>query len=204
MQRIFFYKWPALFCVLVFCLIFVGCNKEPVGPTEPDPVPPGSFMTMADFRALYPGSGDFAVPVGTKKIRGVVISNNANEAAGNYRVQDESGAGIYLYARLGSPVYPLGTILEIDAAATSPATPNGVLILFNGDLELKDVQITKVTPVAGTLDIAPRVTTAAQLNANKDLWASTLVKLNDVVITKEGNPASTGQNYRITDATGSV
>jgi hypothetical protein len=185
-------------------LVFTGCNKQPIGPTEPDPFPPGSFMSMAEFRALYPGTGEYAVPVGTKKIMGVVISNNANEAAGNYRIQDESGAGIYLYARIGSPVYPLGTTLIIDAAATSPASPNGILILFNGDLELKDVQISKITPVNFPINIAPRVATAAQLNANKDLWASTLVKMNDVVIVKEGNPASTGQNYRITDATGSV
>jgi hypothetical protein len=142
--------------------------------------------------------------MGTKKIRGVVISNNANEAAGNYRVQDESGSGIYFYSKIGSPVYSLGSILEIDAAATAPTLPNGVLTLFNGDLELKDVAITKVTVVPGTMTITPRVATTADLNQNKDSWASTLVKINDVVITKEGNAGSTGQNYRVTDATGSV
>ncbi len=204
MQRIFQLGRPGLLFILASFLILTGCNKEPVGPTEPDPALPGTFMTIAEFRALYPGTGEFAVPVGTKKIRGVVISNNSNEAAGNYRIQDESGAGIYLYSRLGSPVYPLGTLLEIDAAATGPSTPNGVLLLFNGDLELKDVQINKVVVVPGTIDIAPRVTTAAEMDANKDAWSSTLVKMNNVVITKEGNAGSTGQNFRVTDATGSV
>src|SRR5918993_5568599 len=198
------HKQTAVSAMLLVSLFFVSCDKQPVGPTEPDPANPASFMTIAEFRAIYPGSGDYAVPMGTKKIRGVVISNNANEAAGNYRVQDESGSGIYLYSKIGSPVYPLGTILEIDAAATAPTVPNGVLTLFNGDLELKDVAITKVTVVPGTLIIVPRVTTAAELNLNKDTWASTLVRLNDVVITKEGSAGSTGQNYRITDATGSV
>jgi hypothetical protein len=204
MKYIYNYKQPAFLLMLIGCLILSGCNKEPIGPTEPDPLPPGSFMTLAAFRALYPGSGDFAVPMGTKKIRGVVISNNANEAAGNYRIQDESGAGIYLYSKVGSPVYALGSILEIDAAATAPSAPNGILTLFNGDLELKDVAINKVTVVPGTLSITPRVATAADLNLNKDAWASTLVKMNDVVITKEGSAGSTGQNFRITDATGSV
>jgi hypothetical protein len=198
------YGRAGLLMFLAVFLVFTGCNKQPIGPTEPDPFPPGSFMSIAEFRALYPGSGEYAIPVGTKKIMGVVISNNANEAAGNYRVQDTSGTGIYLYARAGSPVYPLGTTLVIDAAATTPASPNGMLILFRGDLELKDVQVNKIKQVNFPINIAPRLATAAQLNANKDLWASTLVKMNDVVIVKDGNPASSGQNYRITDATGSV
>ena len=147
MLKKFLYKQPSVLLTLIACLFFVSCEKEPVGPTEPDPANPAAFMTIAEFRAIYPGTGDFSVPMGTKKIKGVVISNNANEAAGNYRVQDESGSGIYLYSKIGSPVYPLGTILEIDAAATAPTVPNGVLTLFNGDLELKDVAITKVTLV---------------------------------------------------------
>jgi hypothetical protein len=109
-------------------LILSGCNKQPEGPTGPDPVAPGSYLPISQFRALHTGSGDVTVPVGTKKIWGKVISNSANEAVGNFRLQDESGAGIYLYTVVGSPVYNLGDVLEIDAAGA------GVLTLFNGDL----------------------------------------------------------------------
>jgi hypothetical protein len=57
------------------------------------------------------------------------INNNKTltTAAGNYRLQ-ESGSGIYLYAVVGSPVYAMGSILEIDAAGS------GMLISYNGIL----------------------------------------------------------------------
>ena len=115
-----------LYLLLASLAFLLACNREPIGPTEPDPVMPGTYMTIADFRKLHTGAGDVYVPVGNKKIRGVVISNSSNEAVGNFRVQDESGAGIYLYTVVGSPVYSQGTVLEIDAAGA------GILTLFNG------------------------------------------------------------------------
>src|SRR3982751_2181918 len=94
--------WPGFFLLLVAAgYFFTACNKQPIGPTGPDPVAPGSYMTIAQFRALHTGGADVTIPLGTKRIRGVVISNSANEAAGNYRLQDESGAGIYLYSVVG-------------------------------------------------------------------------------------------------------
>ncbi len=155
-------------------------------------------MTIADLRALHTGTTDVTVPSGTKKFRGVVISNSANEAAGNYRLQDESGSGIYLYTVVGSPVYDLGSVLEIDAAGA------GVLTLYNGDLELKSVPQAKVKPLAGTIEITPRVATAAEVIANKNTWASTLVKINNLLSITAGTPNSTGTNYTVTDATGSL
>jgi len=194
-----FTSLKALVCLLAAGLLFTACNKQPIGPTEPDPTPPASYLSIANFRALYTGSGDVFVPTGTGKIRGVVISNSANEAAGNYRIQDESGAGIYLYAANGSPVYPLGTVLQIDASGV------GVLTLYNGDLELMKVPSTKVTVEQGaTLNITPRVATAQEVISNLDNWASTLVTLNNVTITKSGAANGTGQNYNITDATGTL
>src|SRR5437870_739410 len=86
------------FAAIVFIALSVlsfSCDKKPIGPTGPDPIgppAPGQYMSFTDFRALYTGSGDVTVPAGTKKIRGVVISNSANEAAGNFRLQDESGS----------------------------------------------------------------------------------------------------------------
>ena len=85
-------------------MFLISCDKQPIGPEGPDPVgppPPGTYMSFADFRALFVGPADLTIPAGTKKIRGVVISNSANEAAGNYRLQDESGAGIYFYSAVG-------------------------------------------------------------------------------------------------------
>lgn len=179
----------------------ISCDKQPIGPTGPDPIVPSSpaeLMSIANFRALYPGTGTVTVPVGTKKIRGVVVSNSANEAAGNFRIQDESGAGIYLYTVVGSPVYALGSVLEIDAAGA------GQLLLYNGDLELKSVPMDKVVVVPMTLDITPRVATCAEVLANRNNWASSLVKINNLTGITQASSNATGITYTLTDATGSL
>ncbi len=188
-----------MLAILSVCL--VACDKQPVGPTEPDPVPPpppGTYMPFSEFRLLHGGAGDVTVPVGTKKIRGVVISNSANEAVGNFRLQDESGAGLYFYSVVGSPVYSMGSVLEIDAAG------EGVLTLYNGDLELKFVPQAKVVPVAGTIDVQPRVATIADIIANKNTWASSLVKINNVTSITQTASNSTGVTYSVSDATGTL
>jgi hypothetical protein len=183
---------------LILCGLISSCNKQPIGPSAPDPVSPASYMTIAELRALYSGTAEIVVPAGTKKFRGVVISNSANEAAGNFRLQDESGRGIYLYTLVGSPVYALGTVLDIDASK------GGRLLLFNGDLELKNVPIASVVPVATTLTITPRIATAKTVVDSLQQWSSTLVTINHVTIAKSGAAGSTGQNYSITDATGAI
>ncbi len=193
--------WQAVVLIIALPLIIASCDKLPVGPAEADPVPPpapGTYMTFTDFRALHGGTGDVTVPAGTKKIRGVVISNSANEAAGNYRLQDESGSGIYFYSVVGSPVYSMGSVLEIDAAGA------GILTLYNGDLELKSVPQAKVIPVAGSLSVTPRVTTFAEIKSNRNTWASSLVKVNNLTRIKLGVTNSTGTNYTVYDATDSL
>jgi hypothetical protein len=193
--------WQVALVFAVVSIVIASCDKLPVGPSEPDPVPPpppGTYLSFTDFRALHGGTGDVTVPAGTKKIRGVVISNSANEAAGNYRLQDESGSGVYFYSVVGSPVYSLGSVLEIDAAGA------GILTLYNGDLELKSVPQAKVVPIAGTLTVEPRVTTIAEIITNRNAWASSLVKINNVTSITQGTTNSTGTNYTITDATGSL
>lgn len=192
----------AAIVLLVITMISFSCDKQPIGPTGPDPIgppAPGTYITLADFRALYTGGGaDMTVPAGTKKFRGVVVSNSTNEAAGNYRIQDESGAGVILYSVVGSPIYALGSVLEIDAAGV------GILSLYNGDLELRAVPQAKVVPLGGTLTITPRTATCAQVTTNKDAWSSTLVKISGLTSITQGSTNGTGTNYTVTDATGSL
>lgn len=187
--------------IAMVSILSFSCDKQPVGPTGPDPVgppAPGQYISLTDFRALYPGSGNYTVPTGTKKFRAAVISNSANEAAGNFRLQDESGSGIRLYAAIGSPVYSLGSVLEVDP------TGGGVLELYNGDLELKSVPQAKVVPLGGTITVTSRTATIAQVIANKDAWASSLVKISNLTSITQGSTNGTGTNYTLTDATGSV
>lgn len=202
MTRSFIYRITVL---PVFYLLSTGlllsCDKQPLGPTGPDPIipsPANELMRIADFRALYPGTGTVTVPVGTKKIRGVVISNSANEAAGNFRIQEENGSGIYLYTVVGSPVYPIGAVLEIDAAGV------GQLLLYNGDLELKNVPQDKIVVVPLATTITPRISTCAEILANKNAWASTLVKINNLTSIALSSSNTTGATYTLTDATGSL
>lgn len=181
-------------------VLSISCDKQPIGPTGPDPVgppAPGTYMTFTEFRALHTGGGDVTVPAGTKKIRGVVISNSINEAAGNYRLQDESGSGLYLYSVVGSPVYTMGSVLEINPVG-------GVLTLYNGDLELKSVPQANVVPVGGTIAITPRIATAAQIITNKNQWASSLVRINNVTSITQASSNATGVTYNVTDATGTL
>ena len=187
--------------LLSVSILLFSCDKQPIGPTGPDPVgpaAPGTYMSFADFRNLFTGPADLTIPAGTKKIRGVVISNSANEAAGNYRLQDESGAGIYFYSVVGSPIYPQNTVLEIDAAGV------GVFTLWNGDLELKNVPQAKVVPLGGTLTVTPRVATISQIITNRDDWASSLVRINNLTSIVQGATNATGTNYTVSDATGSL
>lgn len=164
------------------------------GGTGVDPNP--SRITVAAFRALQPGTADVTVPANTY-ITAKVVSNNLNEAAGNYRLQDESGAGIILYTVVGAPVYPLGTVLNINAGG-------GAITLFNGDKELKNVPTANITNSTLAINLTPRVATVADIIANKNIWASTLVKINNVTSIVAGTTNSTGANYTITDATGTL
>jgi hypothetical protein len=185
----------------IVSMLMISCDKQPIGPTGPDPVgpaAPGQYISLTDFRALYPGSGSYTIPTGTKKFRAVVISNSANEAAGNFRLEDESGSAIRLYSAVGSPVYSMGSVLEVDAAGA------GVLDLYNGDLELKSVPQAKVVTMGGTITITPRIATIAQVIANKDAWASSLVKISSLTSITVSSSNGTGTNYNVSDATGSI
>ena len=92
----------------------------------------------------------------------------------------------------------MGSVLEIDAAGS------GMLILYNGDLELKSVPQAKVIPMAGSLTVSPRVTTISEINANKTTWASSLVKINSLTSITTGSVNSTGTNYNVSDGTGTI
>jgi Family of unknown function (DUF5689) len=186
-----------LLALLAAVSMLSSCDKQPIGPTGPDPLGPGDYMTFAALRAAYPGSGDYVFPTGTKRIRGVVISNNTNEAAGNYRLQDESGAGIYFYSVIGSPIYPIGSVLDIDPIG-------GKFILYNGDLEMTGVPQSNVLQTSGSLTVTPRTATIAEIVTNKNTWASSLVKINNITSIVQSSSNSTGVTYTVTDATGSL
>ncbi len=190
------------FLVVAITIGLFSCDKQPVGPEAPDPLgppDPAIFMTLAEFRNNFVASSgsDVTIPAGTKKIRAMVISSSINEASSNYRLQDESGTGLYFYAKQGTPTFAMGEVLEID--------PNGgAVILYNGDQELKDVPVDNVVPLSGTITVNTRTATIADINTNRLAWASSLVKISNVTSITQASSNTTGVTYNVTDATGTL
>ncbi|RYY97021.1 MAG: hypothetical protein EOO11_12005 [Chitinophagaceae bacterium] len=183
---------------LVALVALAACNKQPVGPTGPDPYSEFNYTDLATVRGLYSGA-DAAVPTNTKRVRATVISNYKNEAAGNYRIQDESGRGINLF--LGTSFTDtaklrLGSLVDVNING-------GVVSKFNGDMQIKNLDATAFSKVDSNRTVTPRVTTVRQVIDSLQVWASTVVKLENVTVSL-GSTNSAGQNYNVTDATGTI
>lgn len=204
-MKIIFKQNSALLAGLIAAIgglfLISACNKKTVGPTSPDP---GGYMSIAQFRPIFQGP-DTVVPARSPKFRGVVISNNANESAGSFRIEDESGRGMYLYSSGTS--FALNSLVEIN--------PSGAVITkYKGDMELA-ISSANVLPIvldsAGAVSRIPLKTTtvaeaidslltyAANDNTLYKSWTSMLVTIPNVTIASSF-PGSTGTNYYITDA----
>src|SRR5688572_9884842 len=102
--------------LLSFVVVAAACNKQPVGPTGADPYNADNFTTIAYLRSLYNGS-DAGIPANTRLIRGTVVSNYKNEAAGNFRIQDASGRGINMFLGTSwtdTALLRLGSVVDIN------------------------------------------------------------------------------------------
>jgi hypothetical protein len=155
-------------------------------------VPAGlNYMTIAQIRALGAGA---TIPANTG-IRGVIVSNSANEAALNYRIQNNNGSGIQIRIPLfnPTPAYALNDSIAVEVSGLT-------VDLFNGDMQITNIAN---TAKLGTNTVTPRVATIAQITANANTWASTVVKINNATITASTTNA-TGKNYTITDASGNI
>lgn len=148
------------------------------------------LKTIAEVLAF--ATGDSSIPAGTF-IRGVVVSDTKNEAAGNYRLQDAT-VGIQIrFTSAANPNAALGDSLSVTVGGLA-------LSVFNGGLQVNNVEtVSKL----GTGNIAPRKTTIAQIIANNRAWESTVITIDNVTITA-GATNSTGANFTLSDGTGSL
>ena len=154
---------------------------------------PGPLVkkTIQEIRG-YGATGD-VIPANTI-IEGTIVSNTANEAAGNYRIEDESGYGIQIrFTTAGNKGFTLGDKLRVfvEGLAVAP---------FNGDLQINNVP--GAVPL-GRGNVTPRQTTVQDIVANANDWASTVVTINNVTITNTG-ASGPGVNYSLTDPTGTI
>jgi uncharacterized membrane protein (DUF441 family) len=147
------------------------------------------YKTIQEIRAL--GSGA-TIPASTG-IKGIIVSNTANEANGNYRIQDASGYGIQLRFPSINPNFALNDSVKIDLSNLAIST-------FNGDLQINNVVNSEK---AGTGSVVPRATTVTQIGTNINNWSSTVVTLSNVTIAQTSTN-SAGINYDVTDASGTI
>lgn len=199
-SSVFFTKTTGAVAAAIL-LLATACDKTPVGPTCPDPYNAFNYTDLGALRALYNGSSA-AIPANSKKVRAIVVSNYKNEAAGNFRVQDiSSGRGLDLF--LGTSFTDtaklrLGSMVDINVNG-------GTVSTFNGDIQIGGLDATAFSTVAcaDQQSITPRTATVRQVLDSLQNWASTVVKLENVTITA-GSTNTTGANFNITDATGTI
>ena len=153
-------------------------------------IPVPTQKTIAELKAY--ATGDSTIPAGVF-VKGIVVSDTKNEAAGNYRLQDETGGIQLRFITSANPNAAPGDSLTVTVGGLSLST-------FSGGLQVNNVsEVTK----AGTGIVTPRSTTVAEVIANNRAWESTLVMLSNVTITMV-NSNSTGTNYVISDGTASL
>ena len=154
-------------------------------------VPVGTTKTITEL--MQYATGDSTIPAGVW-IEGALVSDTKNEAAGNYRLQDGT-AGIQI--RFASGSYPspgaFGDKLKVYVGGYK-------FSIFSGGLQINGADVSATT---GTGTVTPRVATVAQIIANLRAWESTVVTINNVTMSK-GSTTSTGVNYTVTDATGTI
>ena len=150
----------------------------------------GDTISISDVRKI----GNGTIPANSI-IKGIIVSNSANEAAGNYRLEAEDGsAGVILYfSTTPNPALTVGQEISVNVGGLSVAP-------YNGDLEIGKVP---AATVMGTGSITPRTATIAEIKSNMGDWASTLVTIKNVTI-KQGATSGSGINDTISDATGSI
>ena len=147
------------------------------------------YKTIQEIRTL----GDGAIIPANTGIRGTIVSNTLNEATGNYRIQDGSGFGLQLRFPGINPNFALNDSAAVELSGLT-------LALFNGDLQITNIVNAQKL---GTGTVTPRSATVAQIGTNINNWASTVVKLSNVSIAQTSTN-TTGTNYNVTDASGSI
>ncbi|GAB3418901.1 DUF5689 domain-containing protein [Niabella aquatica] len=153
-------------------------------------VPVPTFKTIAELKTY--ATGDSSIPEGIT-IKGIVVSDTKNEAAGNYRLQDATAGMQLRFSIAANPAAKIGDSLTVNVGGL-------ILSLFSGGLQVNNVE---AVVKSGTGMITPRTATIAQIKGNLRAWESTVVTIDNVTV-NAGSSNSTGTNYIVTDATGSI
>lgn len=156
-----------------------------------------SLLTLADIKSirnLFPGTGTFTVPMGTK-IKGIVISDKSQSNINSQNVVVQDGtAGIVVRFSSSSGLPALGDEVEVNISGATLSEYFGVLQVGN----LSSSKYIKT----GTGTITPKTATVKQILDSLQVWESTLVKVDGATIS--GTPATYSGNKTVTDASAST
>lgn len=167
-----------------------------IGDVVPDGGGPGGGdpeqISIEDVRGLF-NSGSTAAPA-DRFIKGIVISDFANMNINNQNLVIQDGE-FGVVVRFTDPhSFELGTELEVDISGME-------LSEFNGLLQVNNVAIASGTALSSGNSVTPREATIAEILANAEAWESTLVRIEDVLIT---GSATYDGNTTVSDVTGSL
>lgn len=152
----------------------------------------GGGTGIMAVRNSYNGS-DVVLAQG-QKIRGVVISDraNGNTDPKNLVVQDSTGGIVLRFSSNHS--FDVNDSVLVDVSGLTFTS-------YFGLYEVLNVPAANVTKL-GSGTINPRVATTTDVQANSDLWQSTLIKINNATISGSDNLYKGTKN--ITDLSGTL
>lgn len=171
-----------------------ACNKQPIGPTGPDPA---LLMNTTELRALFTGSTTTAP--GGRKITGIVISDKStgNLNGQNIYLQQGNGkAGICVRFTAAHP-FNLGDSIDVEVSGQEISE-------YRGLLQVNNVPLSYATLVAPGKSITPRIATIADINTNYEAWESTLVQIANLTSISGGTGGTWSGSVTVNDATGSL
>ncbi|HLP20411.1 MAG TPA: DUF5689 domain-containing protein [Chitinophagales bacterium] len=171
--------------------------RDPAGDLHMDSVrcgggPIGGGNGIMRIRNLYGGS-DVTIPNG-ETVKGIVISDNSggNFDPKNLAIQDSTGGIVIRFSNNHS--FAVGDEVTVNLSGLT-------LTSYNGLYEVTFVPNANATKT-GTGTITPRVATTAEVQANGDLWESTLITIENANI--GGSGTTYNGTKTLTDITGTL
>ena len=166
----------------------VRCNGSVIIPPTFDTA--GTYITIADLKALYAGIPGTAITTDLK-IRGSVISDyvNKNEQSNNLMVQDATAGILVRFASAHSIAVGKEVVVKFSLASVDS------VIKFGGVFQAGGKTPSTHVSVVGTKPITPQVVTIAQLNSDIYAYESTLVKILNVTLSQRTGGTGTSGTY---------
>jgi len=184
--------------MLSLLILLVGslsaCNKEPIGPTGPDPA---TLMNTAEVRALFTGATTSAP--GGRKITGIVISDRStgNLNGQNIYLQQGTGKAGICVRFTASHAFNLGDSIDVEISGQEISE-------FRGLLQVNNVPLSYATLVAPGKSITPRDASLADINTNYEAWESTLVRVTPIGSITGGTNGTWSGSVTISDGGSSL